>query len=331
MSIRAQAVTPTKTGVCLLVLNAIARLETFQISSPVYTLNTLKVFREQKLKVLEVRAGIPEGFANSDSYSWGFGKASIASRIKGVEDFAKTIESKNEGTQNFTRTTVISGKENIRDFLETFRNVYSQIARRNIIPSILDQRNSLMALAFAFGMLPLEGSDVGMAYSTIVFSVAGFLTGSGFDHVFMRPFYKDRKINEAIDKILVANDSDRENYWALFSRNGGIRKDFIEKSQKASTDNVHMQAFTHHHSYIEAPSINMRLHASKKPETLKLEWVGIDVYYEKNSGSEPELHVVFRTAKDLPVFPKINPTKKKNSSFEFENAAGLQPIPIREN
>jgi hypothetical protein len=319
--------TPTKSSVCLLALNEIVAHDPANRTSLVYTINSLKAFREYTLKGLDDYPSTPEGFAWSEGNTKSFNRNAVADRVSGIEKFASLNEGPRGSVQNFTRVAVLSGKRDIEGFLRNFMNLYKFNAK--ITAQDLFRKYLAVMVAHTI-MIPMAlfntESHVHRAFILGTFLGLDFVLGA--DHFLQRPFYKDYQVTNSLNQILVLLNSDKQDYWALLSRNAFLKSSFVKLIKVGIRDDDIISDTITDQSRVDAPSVFERLLAQqiKDKESLSTVWAGLDFYLEKREGNEPELHIIFRSSEKRPIYPRAVKIERLTKGRAVGVLApGLQP------
>jgi len=316
------AAAPTKSSVCALTLNAIYRVLPEDQSST-YTLNSLRAFRENVLKIAKIPPDVPEGFSSDCGYTSGYTKYLVGKRIAGIESFA-TRENADLKKRNFIRALVLSGGANIENFIDSLLASFDS-ANRTTTRSLL---NEYRALFFAAALLlPVTANNGFQGFQSIgtLTVLTSLSLASKADHLLWRPLYKDREVRTAfasMKEVLRTNDP---NAWAIYSRNAYLSRDLIQLALQRH-DNEDLETAIAEHSQREVPAL-LRSLDGPPPKT---DWAGVDFFLEKTSGGNPELHVIFRGSERRPVSPKRNKSKAGDHPLSApevvpELAPGLSP------
>jgi hypothetical protein len=318
--VAALAGAPTKSSVCALTLSAMSHLSP-RGEATVYTLNTLRALKENYLEIKKINGDTPEGFSTSHGYAPGFGQVEIARRITGIELFA-TNENKDTSKQNFTKVLVLSGRENIHNFIVGLKDSLTE-TNKKISWKVLDHYKLLFTVASLLIPIQFMKLEQSGRYDFAILAVlAALAVTSKADHFLQRPLYKDREILNALKRFEIMLNSADHDEWALFSRNaqlGLTALPFAHEGQKGINELTDALA---DQSVSEVPSIMRSIEGGK----ISFDWVGIDMFLESRSDREPELHVIFRGSEKRPVFPQVNENKKDDSEKPADDTP-LLPSP----
>lgn len=317
---QAQAITPTKSCVCLIYLCSTKIYDPHRFSEIDQSLGALEIL-QHSLVDKPVQSGLAQGLRSSDSQNINskLSNYDLAQRIESIKYFGQYSKVVELDDQFYSRSIVIRGRKNISSYLTQMDEMILSAANEAQKNSSKMFAGSLYLAAGAamllnYGKLMNPTPEIIGAFSGLMLY---FLEIHGLEYYIKRPFKLDHSYLAFFSDMRKKLNSNGTSYWSYYARNTKLLPESSTVDYKTDEDSIKDRVFRQNlrESLPTFQFLMAKLLGAHKQATRPMQWFALDLFLKKDEAFEPELHIILRHAPAKPNF--------KNSFVKVTNQPRL--------